>query len=208
MPIAGVVGSALPPAVSAQAGDGWERLRALVERDALLGGDYTLSSGSSSLYYFDSKPVTLSPAGARLVGEAFLGVIRKNAPEADAVGGLTLGADPIVTSIALLSAGTEQLLKGLIVRKEPKAHGTTRLVEGPTKGVKKVVVVDDVVTSGGSAKLAVEGLRGSGLEVVLAVALVDRLEGFEAAMAGVGVPSLSIYTVDDFRKPARQSAAA
>ncbi len=179
-----------------------------LERDALLEGDFTLASGSPSAYYFDSKPVTLSPAGARLVGEAFLGVIRKNAPEADAVGGLTLGADPIVTSISLLSAGTEQLLKGLIVRKEQKDHGTARWIEGPTKGVENVVVVDDVVTSGGSAKLAVKRLRDSGMRVVLAVALVDRLEGFEAAMAGVGVPSLSIYTVDDFRKPARQSAAA
>lgn len=187
-----------------------ERLCSLVARDALLHGGFELASGQESSFYFDSKPVTLSPVGARLVGRAFIDVIAQHAPNADAVGGLTLGADPIISSIVLLSETTPQPLKGLIVRKEQKSHGTERLIEGPTSGIREVVVVDDVVTSGGSAKQAVERLRESGLSVVLAIALIDRLAGFEKTMREIAVPTRAILTIDDFdqRSAERRAAAA
>ena len=188
------------------------RLRALVESDALLHGDFALASGQTSSFYFDSKPVTLSPEGASLVAQAFLDVITKCAPEADAVGGLTLGADPIVSSIVVLSHVSTQPLKGLIVRKEKKDRGTTRWVEGPVNAATRVVVVEDVATSGGSARQAVERLRESDLDVVLAIALIDRLAGFEQTMQSIGVPSQAILTIDDFgerptERPANSAAA-
>ena len=181
----------------------------MVRADALLDGDFELASGQASSVYFDSKPVTLSPEGARLVGEAFVDEISKHAPNADAVGGLTLGADPIISSIVLLSEETPQPLKGLIVRKEQKTHGTERLIEGPAGGVNEVVVVDDVVTSGASAKQAVEGLREAGLTVVLAIALIDRLAGFEQTMQEINVPTRAILTINDFdQRPAKRETTA
>ena len=186
-----------------------ERLCFLVERDALLHGGFELASGQESSFYFDSKPVTLSPRGARLVGRAFIDAISKHAPDADAVGGLTLGADPIISSIVLLSEESGQPLQGLIVRKEQKEHGTARWVEGPVTKAKRVVVVDDVVTSGNSAKQAVEQLRESGLTVVLAIALIDRLAGFEQTMQEIDVPTRAILTIDDFgQRPAKRKAVA
>lgn len=185
-----------------------EQLCFLVERDALLHGGFELASGQESSFYFDSKPVTLSPTGARLVGQAFIDVIDTHAPNADAVGGLTLGADPIISSVVLLSESTRQPLKGLIVRKEQKSHGTERLIEGPRAGVNEVVVVDDVVTSGASARQAVEGLRNSGLTVVLAIALIDRLAGFEETMRELGVPTHAILTIDDFNQRSAERPAA
>ena len=189
-----------------------EQLCFLVERDALLHGGFELASGQESSFYFDSKPVTLSPTGARLVGQAFIDAINTHAPNADAVGGLTLGADPIISSVVLLSELTRQPLKGLIVRKEQKSNGTERLIEGRTAGVNEVVVVDDVVTSGASARQAVEGLRDSGLTVVLAIALIDRLAGFEETMREIDVPTRAILTIDDFnqrsaKRPADATAA-
>lgn len=189
----------------------YEQLHELIERHALLHGDYVLSSDQSTSFYFDSKLVTLDPVGARLVGQAFIDTIAEHAPTASAVGGLTLGADPIISSIALLSGISSiallsgkavQPLKGLIVRKEPKSHGTKRWVEGPISGITDVVVVDDVVTSGNSAKLAVDRLRKSGMRVVFAIALIDRLAGFEQVMAQMRVPSTSIFTKDDFARTA------
>ena len=97
----------------------------------------------------------------------------------------------------LLSEGTEQPLHGLIVRKEQKEHGTSRWVEGPVDQVDSVVVVDDVVTSGNSAKQAVERLRDSEVNVVAAIALIDRLDGFEETMDELGIPSKSILTIHD-----------
>jgi orotate phosphoribosyltransferase len=185
-----------------------EQLCFLVERDALLHGGFELASGQESSFYFDSKPVTLSPTGARLVGQAFIDAIGSHAPNADAVGGLTLGADPIISSVVLLSESTRQPLKGLIVRKEQKSHGTERLIEGPRAGVSEVVVVDDVVTSGASARQAVEGLRNSGLTVVLAIALIDRLAGFEETMRELGVPTHAILTIDDLNQRSAERPAA
>ena len=177
-------------------------LHKAVERDALLDGDFILSSEQSTSFYFDSKRVTLDPEGAFLVGQAFIETIKERAPAATAIGGLTLGADPIVSSIVLLSRRTSQPLKGLIVRKEPKSHGTKRWVEGPEIDSVDVVVVDDVVTSGESVRLAVKQLREAKMRVVLAIALIDRLAGFKEAMAEMDVPSTSIFTRQNFDRTA------
>ncbi len=174
-----------------------DQLRELVARHVRLRGKFELASGRFSDVYYDSKLLTLRPEGARLVGEAFISAIAEIAPDADAVGGLTLGADPIISSVLLLSEGTDQPLHGLIVRKEQKEHGTSRWVEGPLDQVDNVVVVDDVVTSGNSAKQAVERLRDSEVNVVAAIALIDRLDGFQQTMNELGVPSKSILTVHD-----------
>ena len=185
-----------------------QQLRDLVSRKALLReGQYELASGQSSAIYFDSKPVTLSPKGARLVGEAFISAIAKFAPEADAVGGLTLGADPIISAVVLLSAGSGRPLQGLIVRKEKKGRGTNRWVEGSLDGVREVVVVDDVVTSGSSAGEAIKRLRAEGLTVRYAIALIDRLSGFVETMRDMDIEGLSVFTIRDFTdKPTEQSA--
>ena len=180
----------------------YEQLHEFVDRYALLEGDFILSSHQSTSFYFDSKRVTLDPVGARLVGQAFIDTIKEHAPDATAVGGLTLGADPIISPIVLLSGGTSQPLKGLIVRKEKKPHGTKKWIEGPEPDSVEVVVVDDVVTSGQSVSLAVERLHDSGMRVVLAVALIDRLAGFKEAMAEMGVPSTSIFTRQNFDRTA------
>ena len=174
-----------------------DRLRELVIRDVRLEGRFKLASGQVSRRYYDSKLLTLRPEGARLVGQAFLAAIAEMAPHAEAVGGLTLGADPIVSSIVLLSADTDRPLDGLIVRKEPKTHGTGRWIEGPLRPGAGVVVVDDVVTTGGSARQAVERLRTANVTVAAAIALIDRLEGFQATMADLGVPARAILTVRD-----------
>ena len=145
----------------------------------------------------------LDPVGAHLAGNAMLELIRERAPDANAVAGPTVGADPIVTAAMLLSAGTEQPLAGLFVRSERKDHGTERIIEGPLQRGMKVVIVDDAATTGGSLVYTTRCLREAGLdlEVVLAITLVDRLAGYEAAMTEIGVPPASVFTLDDFTPP-------
>jgi len=175
----------------------------MLQERALLSGTFKLASGATGTYFFDAKQVTLDPIGGNLAGVALLDLIHQRAPAATAVAGLTLGADPIVTAVALLSGQTDQPLAGLIVRKERKTRGTEGLIEGPIRPGMRVVVIDDTVTTGGSTAQAIQGLRQSEpeVEIVLAVALVDRLSGFEAMMASLGVPSASVFTLNDFVLP-------
>lgn len=180
-----------------------ERLRLMLQERSFISGTFKLSSGQTSSYFFDGKQVVLDPEGAHLAGNAMLELIRERAPDANAVAGPTVGADPIVTSAMLLSAGTAQPLAGLLVRGERKDHGTERVIEGPLKRGMRVVIVDDAATTGGSLVYTTRCLREAGLdlEVVLAIALVDRLAGYEAAMNEVGVPAASVFTLDDFTPP-------
>ncbi len=184
------------------------RLRDMLQERALLSGTFKLASGATGSFFFDAKQVTLDPTGAELAGAALLELIRDRAPEATAVAGLTLGADPIVTAVALLSGRTDQPLAGLIVRKERKTRGTEGLIEGPIRPGMRVVVMDDAITTGGSTAQAIEGLRETEptIEIVLAAALVDRMAGFEATMGELGVPTASVFTLNDFTLP--ESAAA
>ncbi len=148
----------------------------LVKEKAVRKGEHTLSSGKKSDYYIDGKQVTLDPHGILLVGKMILAML--HGVQAEAVGGPTLGADPIAAAVALLSSQTGRPLKAFIVRKEEKKHGTQKRIEGPAlnKG-ERVIVVEDVVTSGKSVKDAIEVIEKLGCRVVKVICVVDREEG-------------------------------
>ncbi|WP_298611952.1 orotate phosphoribosyltransferase [uncultured Thermosynechococcus sp.] len=172
-----------------------QELLALLCRDAYRSGDFILASGQKSQYYINCKPVTLSARGAYLVGRLFL---EQLAPEAVAVAGLTLGADPLVVAVSVLSNLQGQDRAALIVRKEAKGHGTMSFIEGPPLPQGAVVtVLEDVITSGGSALKAVLRLQEAGYVVNEVLAIVDRQAGGEAALTAQGVPLRSLFRVSD-----------
>jgi orotate phosphoribosyltransferase len=154
-----------------------ERLGQLLRERSLLFGDFTLASGKKSSFYFDSKRTTLLPEGAYLTAAEILRVLREARIEADAIGGMTLGADPIVCPIAALSHLSGPPLRAFIVRKETKEHGTGRRIEGLLEPGSRVVIVDDVVTTGGSTLAAIEAAEAAGHTIVAVVCIVDREEG-------------------------------
>ncbi len=153
-----------------------ERLLELaLERGALKYGDFTLSSGKKSTYYFDGRILSLDPEGAVLIGRALLPLVRESG--ADAVGGPTLAADPVVTAVALTSHLEGKGIPAFIVRKETKEHGTGQLIEGGLQPGSRVAIVDDTCTTGGSLIHAIEAAEGIGCTVVKVLALLDRREG-------------------------------
>ena len=189
-------------------------------------GDFTLASGQKSDYYIDCRITTLHAEGGRLSGLLLLDLIRENIPEAVAVGGLTMGADPLVSNIASASAWqaadfaeilelsaemdmapeedpgeSPSLLHGFLVRKAEKAHGTGRRIEGFLQPGASVVIVDDVCTTGGSTIDAIHATRAAGMVVAGIVCLVDREAGGAANIEAVaeGAPFLSLFTADDIR---------
>jgi orotate phosphoribosyltransferase len=153
------------------------RLRELLRSESLMWGEFTLASGRKSSFYFDSKKTTLLPEGSYLAAAEMLSAIRRHGIEADAIGGMTLGADPIVCPVAALSRIDGPALRAFIVRKETKEHGTERMIEGNLEPSSRVIVVDDVVTTGRSTLRAIEAVEGAGHEVVAVMCLVDREEG-------------------------------
>ena len=155
---------------------------------------FTLVSGRTSFYYFDCKATTLDPEGLTLVGEVMFETIAPLVRElgVTGIGGLTLGADPISLSTAIAAHRRGVRLSPLIVRKEPKKHGTQKWIEGDAKGVDRVVVIDDVITTGGSTITAIERLRESGIEVAKAAVLVDRAAGGREGIEGTGVPGTAL----------------
>ncbi len=161
---------------------------------------FTLVSGATSPYYFDCKATTLDPGGVALVGEALYDLLEETIVDqsVQALGGLTLGADPISVSTAIAAWHRGKELSPLVVRKEAKKHGTARWIEGRLDGVKKVIAVDDVITTGGSTVTAIERLREGGLEVVAAAVLVDRQEGGRESIEKTGVPVLSLFKREEF----------
>ena len=146
-----------------------------LERGALKYGEFTLTSGRKSSYYFDGRLLSLDPEGAQLIAAALLPVLLEAGVEA--VGGLTLGADPIVSAIALASRLEGSSIPGFIVRKEAKTHGTGQGIEGPLRSGSRVAIVDDVCTTGGSLFQAIEAAEAAGCTVVKVVAVLDRREG-------------------------------
>ncbi len=176
-------------------------------------GDFTLASGQKSDYYIDCRTTTLHAEGGRLAGQLLHELLRAHLPGARAVGGLTMGADPLVSNVATASAqfAAEEgldpsdpgvhLLHGFLVRKAEKTHGTGRRIEGFVSVGAPVVVVDDVCTTGGSTVTAIEAAREAGMRVVGVLCLVDRQQGgrtrIEAAIEGA--PFLSLFTADDVR---------
>ena len=170
----------------------------LAERSLHTGQRITLSSGKESTFYFDCKPVTLSAGGAPLVGDAFLRALDGLPPDVSAVGGLTHGADPIIGALMLRAFAHGRALDGFYVRKQPKAHGTRRLIENPPPSGTRVVIVEDVVTSGKSALKAVDEARLAGCEVVGVIALVDRQDGGAATILADVPHYIALYKRDDF----------
>ena len=153
-----------------------ERLRELVKERGLVRGDFTLASGAKSTYFFDLKMVTLSAEGAYLAGRLVFDLLRDSG--IDAVGGLTLGADPIVAAVALVSHMEGEPIPAFIVRGEMKEHGTQKAIEGyvPQRG-SSVAIVEDVITKGGSTLKAIKAVEEAGCRVAKVVALLDRHQG-------------------------------
>jgi len=173
------------------------RLRDLIaQRSVLTGGEFKLASGGQSSVFFDMKMTLLTPDGAGLAGDLILQSLRGE--KIDAIGGLVLGACPIVDAVCVRSADTDAPINAFYVRKEPKDHGTDKLIEGPLKPGARVVVVEDVTTRGNSALKAVEAARAEGCEVVRVVTIVDRLEGAADNLKAHGVALSALFTRDDF----------
>ncbi|HEX6851825.1 MAG TPA: orotate phosphoribosyltransferase [Candidatus Polarisedimenticolaceae bacterium] len=160
-----------------------ERLRELLKTHSLMFGDFVLASGKRSTFYFDSKKTTLLPEGAWLTARAVLEVVRREKIDAQAIGGLTLGADPIVCPVAALSHKEGPALRAFIVRKEAKEHGTARQIEGALEPNSRVVIVDDVVTTAGSTLKAIEAAEAAGHTVAAVICIVDREQGGAEALA-------------------------
>ncbi len=167
-------------------------LAALLAARSARRGDFVLTSGQRSTLYIDARLTTMSPDGLALIGALGLAAVRAHFPDADAVGGLTLGADPVSYTIARESHDTARPLRAFTVRKEAKAHGTGRLIEGPFRESDRVVVIEDVITTGGSALKAIEALRTAGATVLGVLAVVDREEGGREAISAVGCPVVAL----------------
>jgi orotate phosphoribosyltransferase len=172
-------------------------LRVLAAKSFRLG-EFKLSSGGTSDYYIDCRTTTLDAKGARLTGEVFVDAIREHGWKAEAIGGLTMGADPIVVAVSVVSGE----LNGFLVRKAEKQHGTRRRIEGFCEKGARVVIVDDVCTTGGSTVQAIEAAREFGFEIAGVMCLVEREEAKgrpNVEKAAGSVPFVSIFTAKDVR---------
>src|SRR5437016_10186330 len=176
------------------------QLRDIIRQKSLRIGDFTLSSGKKSSYYLDCRMTTLDPKGALLIARLILDRIRAGKIHADAIGGLTIGADPIATAVAVVSALEGQPLPAFIVRKETKGHGTQRCIEGyDGRPGSRVIVVDDVCTTGDSILKAAEKAEQAGYHVVATFCVVDREEGGTAIIAKK-YPFYSLLTAKELLK--------
>jgi orotate phosphoribosyltransferase len=171
-------------------------LLAIVRQKALKFGNFTLASGKQATYYLDGKQVTLDPQGLRLVAEGLLDALAANMP--DAIGGMSIGADPITAGVVAMSAVRGTPLRGFMVRKQSKGHGTNQYIEGPVQPGERVVIVEDVVTTGGSSLEAIERAEAFGLKIVAVMAIVDRMEGGAEAFTARGYSFASLLTIRDF----------
>jgi orotate phosphoribosyltransferase len=181
----------------------------LLSRISFRLGDFTLSSGAQSDYYIDCRLTTLHAEGGRLTGLAILDLLREHKLKPAAVGGLTLGADPVVSNVATASAWMAQqhqsapLIHGFLVRKAEKTHGTGRRIEGFLEKDAPVIIVDDVCTTGASTITAIEAAKDAGMKVIAAICLVEREEakGRPAVeQACEGSPFLRLFTAHDVRE--------
>ena len=174
-----------------------QALMALVREKALKFGQFTLASGKKASYYLDGKQVTLDPAGARLVGEGILDLLGRG-PMPAAIGGMSIGADPITAAVVTMSAVRGTPIAGFMVRKESKGHGTNQFIEGPVQPGQQAVIVEDVVTTGGSSFQAIERAEAFGLKIAGVIAIIDRREGGAEAFAARGYPFASLLRIEDF----------
>ena len=172
-----------------------DRLLTFLCQAAYKEGDFTLSSGQKSTYYINCKPVTLDAQGALAIGRLLLPMLPT---DTNAVAGLTLGADPIVSAVSVVSAYERAPIPALIIRKQAKGHGTMDYIEGPVlQAGASVVVLEDVVTTGGSALKAVERLRAAGYTVDRVISLVDRQQGGAELYAQNNLEFEALYSIGD-----------
>ena len=173
-----------------------DRLAVILKERALAFGDFTLASGQKSTYFIDGKQATLESEGAYCLARLILAEIAED--EVDAVGGMTLGADPIVGATLAAAAVEGRALRGFIVRKERKERGMTDQVAGPLRDGDRVVMLEDVVTTGGMTLKAIEAVeRERDVAIVKVIAMVDRLQGAQAAIEAEGFELVSIFTIED-----------
>ena len=174
-----------------------EFLRSLILEKALKFGDFTLASGKKATYYLDCRQITLDSVGAKLIGEGILEVLQHDVMP-QAVGGMAIGADPITAAVITVAAYQNIPLKGFMVRKQSKGHGTDQFVEGPISEGDRVVIVEDVVTTGGSSLDAIEKVEARGVTVEGVIAIIDRMEGGREVFESKGYAFRSLFTVRDF----------
>jgi len=172
------------------------RLFDLIKERSFKKGRFILASGKESAYYFDSKPTMLHPEGASLLAELILGELQ--GVLADCVGGLEMGAVPLIAPVAMRSLDTGRPLLGFFVRKAPKEHGTKQRIEGLDMAGKTAVILEDVTTTGGSAMQAVEVVRAAGGKVALVLSILDRGEGAAELYEAAGVPFKSLFRAEEF----------
>lgn len=173
--------------------DAHENLRRLISDDAIVHGEVTLSSGATADYYVDLRRITLSAQGAPLVGRVMNDLVADL--DIDAVGGLTMGADPVATAMLHAAAADGTVLDAFVVRKAGKAHGLQRQIEGPAIAGRRVLVVEDTSTTGGSALTAVEACRAAGAEVVAVAVIADRDTGAAEKVREQGLDYLAAYSI-------------
>jgi len=172
-----------------------DQLKEIIRHDAVKFGKFTLSSGKESDLYVDLRKVTLNPVGASIIGSLISDIIKNR--KVDAVGGMSVGADPIAvaTSLAAYQEGRE--IMAFLVRKNQKTHGTGNVIEGPIKPGQRAIVVEDVITTGASTISAIERIKEAGLEIELVVAIFDRCEGGREAIEALGYEVRSLLTRHD-----------
>jgi len=168
-----------------------EHLIELVRKHALKFGDFTLASGKKASFYLDCRKLTLDGESANVIAQGMLECMGDDLP--DAVGGMAIGADPIIT----VAWQQQKTIKGFIVRKQAKEHGTQQMVEGPVEAGQRVVMLEDVVTTGGSSLRAIEHARGHGLEVDRLISIVNRGTETEKIFAEVGVKYATLLSLAD-----------
>ena len=170
----------------------------LIVKYAYVEGDFTLSSGAKSSYYINCKQVTLRAEGALALGRLLLQLLPDRT---SAVAGLTLGADPMVSAVSVVSAYEERPLPALIIRKKPKGHGTKAYIEGPSLAPESnIVVLEDVVTTGGSALTAVERLQDAGYRVTQILSLVDREQGGSQLYQSKGIEFQALFSIKEIQQ--------
>jgi orotate phosphoribosyltransferase len=176
-----------------------DELLSMIAERSYREGEFTLSSGQKSPYYIDLKPVILHPEGSTLFGNLGVEWILRNHLQFEGVGGLTLGADPLVMAVSLAAFRKGLLIPATMIRKEPKKHGTSRYIEGVENFSQgsRFLVLEDVVTTGGSARKAVEILRSEGFQPTHVLSLVDRESGGREQFKSMGLEFHSLFTLRD-----------
>jgi orotate phosphoribosyltransferase len=174
-----------------------DTLIALLEQRSVRRGDFVLASGQRSNFYVDCRPTTMSAQGQRVIGRLGLAAIRAAGWQPGAVGGLTMGADPVAYAIAAASAEDHPAIDAFSVRKAAKDHGTGRRIEGNFEAGMPVVIIEDVITTGGSALSAIAAVRAEGGKVVGVLAVLDRQSGGKEKIEASGVPVVALVTASE-----------